>query len=159
MLEGRASMLEAYAGRWHVVASNFGMWLKGNREHPSFNYRVVSDDRGAALDDRVTYFRRGRERVIAGISRPLDAGATQFLWRGRGLLSPLRSHWQCLWPAGIDDVAVIVFDRTLVTRAGADILSRTRLLPDDVLERVLATMSHHPDAAPHAGTMRRLPKR
>lgn len=71
----QASPLDAYARRWHVVASNFPIWLKGDRTRPTFNYRVIQDAAGAALDDRVVYARRGRERQIADISRPQDAAA------------------------------------------------------------------------------------
>ena len=148
--------LDAYAGRWHVVASNFPMWLKGNKADPTFNYRVIGNAGSWALDDRVIYVRHGREKIIAGISRPTDPAATHFIWRGRGLLSLLSSRWQIFWPGEDRHVAVVVFEKTLLTPAGADILCRTAELSDALLHMVLASMSHHPNAAEHVGSIHRV---
>ncbi|RZA17882.1 MAG: hypothetical protein EOP02_20860, partial [Proteobacteria bacterium] len=54
--------LLALEGRWHLHASTFPMWLKGNRRQPRFNYRVIADGQREALDDRVTWQQGGRER-------------------------------------------------------------------------------------------------
>lgn len=136
------------------------MWLKGDRTRPTFNYRVIEDAAGAALDDRAVHARRGRERRIASISLPRDAAATRFVRRGRGLLSLASSRWQAMISDDNHDVVVVVFEKALLTPTGADILARMPDLSDVALQQVVHVMScmvRHPDTASQAGRMRRMP--
>ena len=72
-------------------------------------------------------------------------------------MSLVRSRWQAIFPDDNRDIAVIVFEKTLLTPAGADILARAPDLSDAALQQVMACMARHPDAASQVESMRRLP--
>lgn len=146
-------------GRWHLVASTFPLWLKGDRRQPCFNYRVIADGPHWALDDCVTWRKDDHVRSIRGISRPRGDDATRFTWRGRGWLRPLRSDWEIFHPDAADtDTAVVVFDRTLFTPAGADVITRAPDLAEARLHEIATLMRQHPRAAAHVEGLLRLPR-
>jgi len=150
--------LHAPNGRWHLHASTFPMWLKGDRQQPCFNYRVITDGEGWALDDRVTWQKNGHERSINGISRPLDEDASHFKWRGRGWLAIASSRWEIFHPDPRDyDTAVVVFSRTLLTPAGADVIARGPELSEQNLHAIADAMRAHPSARSHVDALLRLP--
>lgn len=158
MSDPLAHALRAWEGRWWIVASTFPMWLKGGRRNPCFNYRVVADGEAWALDDRVAYQRNGRERVIAGVSRPLDAEATHFTWRGRGWLAIARSRWEGFAPdPERPDVVAVLFERTLFTPAGLDVIARSETLDDGILHATAQRLRQHPRASAHVDALLRLP--
>lgn len=111
--------LSDLAGRWHIVASNFPMWLDGKRQRPTFNYTV----RGGGLEDVVEFEREGHTKRIAGFDRPDDASNRAFTWRGRGLLYLFASRWRVLHHER--EWMLIGFEKTLATPAGADLVART----------------------------------
>lgn len=106
-------------GRWRVVATNFPMWVSGDRSDPVFEYETAKVQ-PLALTDRVHYRDRAdRERLVKGTSTWRGGS---FVWRGAGRLFPFRSRWGVSAAEG--DVLVIHFDRSLVTPAGIDVLVR-----------------------------------
>lgn len=110
---------DALPGRWAIRATNFPMWLHGERRAPRIEYRMRRAD-PLVLDDIVSYVhdRRGPGRIV-GTDRLRGDG---FVWRGRGMLGVLRSRWVV---AGLDGpVLAIRFARSVVTPAGADLLVR-----------------------------------
>ncbi|MCU1423070.1 MAG: hypothetical protein JWN36_2721 [Microbacteriaceae bacterium] len=106
-------------GVWSIGATNFPMWLRGDRLAPTFGYELQRES-PLVLGDTVTYFtREGAEKSIRGVDRFRHG---EFSWRGRGVLWLFRSRWRI---AGIDDerrFAVVRFSRTLATPAGVDII-------------------------------------
>ncbi len=113
------SLATALPGRWVVRATNFPMWLRGDRHAPVIEYAVLQSD-PLVLSDTVEYIddRRGPRRVL-GVDRARGDG---FVWRGTGVLRMLRSRWQV---AGLhDSVLCIRFARSAVTPAGIDVLVR-----------------------------------
>ncbi len=118
--------VEWLPGTWHVLATNFPMWLKGDKLQPTFTYTTLADGR---LLDEVRYRRKddGAVETITGYDQ-FDDDKQMFVWRGKGLLFIARSEWQVLNVRGDGNAAVIVFNRTLFTAAGMDVISR---LPDD----------------------------
>lgn len=116
----------ALAGTWHVVATTFPMWLKGDRRSPTFTYTPT--DRPGRLEDRVRYQTRRGEGEIRGFDQQDPACSARFVWRGAGLLWPLSSEWTVLYLQ--DDVAALSFSKTLFTPAGLDVLVRAPG-PDD----------------------------
>jgi hypothetical protein len=114
-------LAEILPGTWIVRASNFPMWLSGERESPRFTYGLVAAD-PLTLDDDVSYVTKsGETKHIVGIDRWAHTG---FVWRGKGLMRLLSSRWSVI---GADDsraVVAIRFEKTLATPAGIDILVR-----------------------------------
>lgn len=120
---------QLFVGTWHIVASNFPMWVAGGRTQPRFHYEQLEPGR---LSDRVTYVRRGRERQILGIDTRLPGDMPAYRWRGAGVLRLLRSDWQVSqWDPGYA-WAVITFAKSLVTPAGMDLIARS---PGNELEK------------------------
>ncbi|MFJ4713689.1 hypothetical protein [Streptomyces sp. NPDC088785] len=147
------------AGTWHIVCSSFPMWQGGRRTDATFTYTPL--ERGGAgpprLADDVGYRTGGgRRRRIRGVDTRLTARpGTVYRWRGRGPLALLSSEWE-VREIGADDAwAVIVFSRSLVTPAGADVVVRAdRLTDPEVLAQSLAAGVRHeapPVARPAQG--------
>ena len=115
-----AVLAERLPGRWRIVATNFPMWLKGDKVDPVIEYGLQSDA-PLTLSDKVEYVDELRgDRNIEGVDR--STGDDGFVWRGAGILKLLRSRWSVI---GIDDdVMAIRFARSLVTPAGVDVLVR-----------------------------------
>lgn len=119
--------VEWLPGRWHVLATNFPMWLKGDKLRPTFTYTVMEDGR---LLDEVQYHRKDDDAVetITGYDQ-FDHEIGEFVWRGKGLLFIARSQWRVLDVRSDGEAAIIEFNKTLFTAAGMDVISRS---PDDV---------------------------
>jgi hypothetical protein len=118
------------SGRWHIVATNFPMWLDGKRMRPTFNYAV----RDGGLEDIVEYEQGGRTKRIVGFDRPHDATNRAFTWRGRGLLFLFASRWTVLHHDA--EWMLIGFEKTLATPAGADLVSRRLPTASQAAERL-----------------------
>ena len=70
-----ATLQRVLPGRWTVKATNFPMWLSGERRDPAFEYVVLRDD-PLVLADEVTYTDAdGKTKSIRGVDR----------WNGAGL--------------------------------------------------------------------------
>jgi len=115
--------VEQLLGTWHIVRTNFPMWLNPRNRAPRFEYGAIAghDDR---MSDCVRYRRGGRDKAIRGVDRQDPGRPCHFTWRGRGLLALLRSEWFVLELDGKAGLAAILFTETLFTPAGLDIVTR-----------------------------------
>lgn len=115
------TLADVLPGTWNVVATNFPMWLTGERLSPRFEYGLISSD-PLVLSDEVAYLQAdGQSKSIVGVD---TWRGDEFVWRGKGLLRLFASHWSI---AGLSDdgsVAVVRFSKSLVTPAGVDIIVR-----------------------------------
>jgi hypothetical protein len=105
-------------GRWILKATNFPMWLSGERREPRFEYGVRRTS-PLTLSDTVSYRDvSGREKQIHGTDTWNGRG---FTWRMRGIGGLfVRSHWEI---AGVrQGLLVIRFEKSSVTPAGVDIV-------------------------------------
>lgn len=133
MPEG-GSPAESLPGTWSIGATNFPMWLTGDRLSPTITYRVRREV-PLELNDRVSYFTAGGiEKNIDGVDR---LRGHDFIWRGKGLLALFASRWRVIGAAGDGAFVVIRFSKSLATPAGVDILVRDGLPPDE-LRRLVA---------------------
>jgi hypothetical protein len=108
-------------GEWAVGATNFPMWLTGERLSPRFTYGLRRTS-PLELDDRVSYLTRsGAAKSIVGVDR-FSRGI--FTWRGRALLKLFASRWAVVGASSAGDFVVIRFSKTLATPAGVDIVVR-----------------------------------
>jgi hypothetical protein len=110
--------LQELEGRWYINQSNFPMWLKGDKTQPTFNYTVATRKGKRGLEDVVQYQKNGRSKRIRGFDQVLNAANTDFLWRGKGLLSLLSSAWVILYVSPQRDWAVIAFKKPYLHRRG-----------------------------------------
>lgn len=125
-------------GEWYVLASNFPMWLKGNKQYPRFNYDVEVNGTTVGLKDEVRYVQDNKPRVIKGFDKPLNQLNTAFEWRGEGLLWLIRSRWQIIdYDMQNKNWLIISFKKTLFTPAGIDIVSRKPMLPPVVINGII----------------------
>ena len=108
-------------GTWFIAATNFPMWLSGERREPRFNYELLSTD-PLVLADEVSYVTAEGEqkRIIGKDTWKHD----EFVWRGKGLLKPFSSRWHIAGAADDGTVLVIRFEPSLATPAGIDIVVR-----------------------------------
>ena len=119
------AMADLLPGTWIVAATNFPMWLSGERLNPRFEYGLISRE-PLVLSDDVTYVagqgkRAGAQKHIHGRDTYIDDG---FMWRGTGMMKMFTSRWHI---GGISDdgsIAAVHFTKTLGTPAGVDIIVR-----------------------------------
>lgn len=138
--------LDQLVGRWHVLATNFPMWLKGDKTQPTFEYAKLADGR---LDDTVAYLKAGKRHTIRGIDTQHTGAPTYFTWRGRGWLKLFTSHWAV---DAIDPLAgqwaVISFSKTLATPEGVDVIARE--VSAEAVEKARAVIDADPVLAAKA---------
>jgi hypothetical protein len=143
----------AMAGRWHIQRTTFPMWLSGSKLSPSLEYGVVEGD--PRLTDTVTYrTRAGAEKTIRGFDTQDQEISARFVWRGKGLLAPLKSEW---WVYHFDPsagVCAIYFGRTLFTPEGIDVVSRAEVATDSDLQGALTATRDVPALAGLLSTLR-----
>lgn len=121
MITDAESLAVLLPGSWLVGASNFPIWLRGDRLLPRFDYELAGTA-PLTLIDRVSYLTRaGDTKVISGIDK---FGPRGFTWRGRGMLKLFASHWQVIGAADDGSFVVIRFTKTRITPAGVDIITR-----------------------------------
>lgn len=129
--------LKDLEGKWYIQATNFPMWLKGDKQNPSFNYTVIESSKGVKrLLDEVKFVKKGKEKAIVGFDTPLNASNTKFKWRGKGILGVLKSKWEILYWDKAEEWAIIGFEKTLFTPKGYDIISRKRNLVGVIEQKV-----------------------
>lgn len=126
-------------GTWHVIGTNFPMWLKGDKVRPRFIYsnpRTV--DGREVFDDTVAYEQGGREKTIVGVDT--SDGPGKYVWRGRGWLRFFVSRWEIVAVSPDEQSLALKFTKTLFTPAGIDIIARTPTVNEDVYAGVLASI-------------------
>lgn len=128
-------------GKWYINQSNFPMWLKGDKTSPTFNYTLLKKKKGVYLSDKVSYLKNGKIKSINGIDKPLDTTNREFVWRGNGLLSLLKSKWKILHLEVNEQWAIIFFKQTLFTPQGYDVISREPVLSPEVAQKIEATLN------------------
>ncbi|WP_373513731.1 hypothetical protein [Persicitalea sp.] len=111
-------------GKWYIHYSDFPMWLKGDKLNPTFNYRYGKRGAVTGLHDEVVFTKNGKQKSIVGFDTPTDATNTSFVWRGKGLLSLVKSKWEILHLSSDKRWAIIHFEKTLFTPEGYDVISR-----------------------------------
>ncbi len=113
-----ATLQQVLPGRWTVKATNFPMWLSGERREASFEYVLLRTD-PLVLGDEVTYAEAdGKIKSIRGVDRWNGRG---FTWRMNGLRGLfVKSRWEV---AGVrQGLVVIRFDKSALTPAGVDVI-------------------------------------
>lgn len=139
-----AMTLETLQGKWYIHFSNFPMWLKGDKTHPTFNYTIEKRGGIEGLKDEVIYFKKGKQKSIIGFDKPINKMNTQFIWRGKGLLSLLKSEWHVLYLDPTNTWAIIGFKKTLFTPSGYDVISKNKKTPngfEQIMEAKLKELS------------------
>jgi lipocalin len=128
-------------GGWHVLASNFPMWLEGKRTEPIFIYRLQTSGDAATLDDTVAYTESGRRETIEGTDTQDPSTPAHFTWRGKGLLGAFSSDWVVAHESPDQRWMVLYFTKTFATPEGVDVIAKMPVLsPEDraAVDKVLA---------------------
>lgn len=130
------------SGGWHVLASNFPMWLTGEKTDPVFIYGIKSPPgEPAKLDDTVAYNESGRRETIEGTDTQDPNMPSHFTWRGNGLLAAFASDWAVVATAPDDRWMILYFTKTIATPEGVDVIGRTPEISEEdraAVERLLA---------------------
>ena len=136
-----------FRGSWYIIATNYGFWK--NRIHPVVTYGEVPGEPDS-MTDRLSFEVRApwggayRPKVLEGIDRKHNEPG-HFIWRGKGLLSIIRSPW-CVVAVGPQyDWAVTYFARSNVgTAAGVDVYARTPSLAPELVSEILSQVRTDP---------------
>lgn len=108
-------------GSWIVRATNFPMWLDGERLRPRFSYELIKHSPLRLRDDVSYHTPQGEEKHIVGRDAWKGEG---FTWRGNGLLTPFTSKWSVSGANDDASVLAIRFQKSLATPAGNDVIVR-----------------------------------
>ncbi len=119
------------AGKWYIHYSDFPMWLKGDKLFPTFNYSLGRRGGTSGLEDEVKYIKDGRQKSISGFDTPTHERNVSFVWRGKGLMSLLKSEWEILYVDPAWQWAIIHFQKTLFTPEGYDVIGRDKQLSQE----------------------------
>ncbi|GAB3717304.1 hypothetical protein GCM10027592_59310 [Spirosoma flavus] len=151
------NLIPALLGTWFIFSTNFPMWLKGDKLNPTFTYsRTDKKANSNVLLDEVKYLKNGKTKTLTGYDCQDESDSTAFVWRGKGLLSLLRSKWNVAMIDPNGQWAVIWFSKTLFTPEGVDIISRNPQLSSETLKHIKVQMAAQPRLAKHLDTIREL---
>lgn len=108
-------------GTWRINATNFALWLAGDRLEPRLTFEIVGTQ-PLTLSEDVTYTTtEGDEKHILGTDRWSNG---EFTWRGKGLLSWGKSRWSVIGMSKDAAVVVIRFHGSRNAAERIDILVR-----------------------------------
>lgn len=150
------TLLQTLVGTWFICSTNFPMWLKGDKTNPTFTYTLANKKGKTGLLDEVKYLKNNRKQTLTGFDFPDPTAERAFVWRGKGLLSLVRSHWKVALLDSSGQWAVIWFSKTLFTPEGVDIISRSPTLPADQLARIQTLMEKDSLLNKHLSTLKPL---
>lgn len=118
--------LEKLEGTFHIIYTNFPMWLNGNKTDPMISYLIEEKNNVKGLRDQVDYQHNGKIHSILGFDKPLNELNTEFEWHGKGITGFITSKWQILYIDEQYDWMLIHFQKTLFTPEGYDVLSKRK---------------------------------
>ncbi|MBC7403349.1 MAG: hypothetical protein H7279_09310 [Microbacteriaceae bacterium] len=121
-----AALAALLPGTWHLGATNFAIWLGGDRLRPQFRYDLKTAD-PLVLREMVSYTAaRGVEKTFVGTDRLRSHhhGGDSFVWRGAGLHCFVTGRWSVV--GATEDSNILVIRRAKSTRAsaGVDVIVR-----------------------------------
>ncbi len=153
-----SSLVPALIGTWFICSSNFPMWLKGDKTNPTFTYSIPSRKaHSTVLLDEVKYLKWGKPKTLTGFDYQDTTDSSAFVWRGKGILSLVRSRWNVVLIDPHGQWAVIWFSKTWFTPEGVDIISRSPHLSAKTRNYIRALMTSHPLLVRHLATLHDLP--
>ena len=115
------SLADTLPGTWSIAATNFPMWLSGQRRQPRFSYVLLSQSPLIFSDDVSYTDAEGAERHILGQD---TFKHNEFVWRGRGRLRFFASRWTICGISDDGTIAVVRFSKSIATPGGLDIVVR-----------------------------------
>lgn len=133
--------LKSLEGTWYIHFSDFPMWLKGDKQYPTFTYTVKRRKGVVGLKDEVRYYKNNRAKSINGFDVPVDSSPGAFVWRGDGLLGLLKSKWDILYLDQKGTWAIIHFEKTLFTPEGYDVMARSAQLSEKMRQEFQEKLS------------------
>ncbi|MCW3084195.1 MAG: hypothetical protein JWP12_1561 [Bacteroidetes bacterium] len=138
------TFLTQIVGTWFIIGTNFPMWLKGDKQSPSFTYTVTQHKGKEVLLDEVKYLKKGKTKTITGYDRADETKQNAFVWRGKGLLAIAKSNWEIKLIDPQGNWVVIWFSKTLFTPEGIDIISRRQQLDEATLLEIKNKITQDP---------------
>lgn len=147
-------MLQFLIGTWFICSTNFPMWTKGDKLHPTFNYTLAAQKGKQVLFDEVKYLKKGKQKSIQGYDRQDKNDPSRFTWRGKGLLFIAKSNWQVVLKDPKGNWVVIHFSKTLFTPEGVDVICRKPRLEDSEFAVIRNEMEQNQLLRPHISTLK-----
>ena len=130
------SLLE---GKWHVVATNFPMWLNPANTDPNFNYTNFREKNGKLLfDDCVMYSKNKSPEQLKGKDKQKKSDELKFVWRGKGFLALFKSKWRVIASDKEGRWIAIYSAKTLVSPEGVDIIARKKNLSETEIKGIIS---------------------
>jgi hypothetical protein len=133
--------LHALQGTWYIHYSDFPMWLKGDKQYPTFTYTIQRRKGVVGLKDEVRYLKNNKAKSINGFDRPVENHPRSFVWRGDGFLVLLKSKWDILYLDPAVGWAIIHFEKTLFTPEGYDVMARSAQLTEKMEQEIQEKLS------------------
>ncbi|QKZ13124.1 lipocalin family protein [Spirosoma sp. KUDC1026] len=148
------NIISTLVGTWFICSTNFPMWLKGDKLDPTFTYSLTDKKADVpVLLDEVKYRKKGKQKTLTGYDYQDKHNPAAFVWRGKGLLSLVRSNWRVAMLDPEGQWAVIWFSKTLFTPEGVDVISRKSSLTAEQLNQIKAQMTNESLLKKHLQTL------
>ena len=107
--------LKSLEGTWYIHFSDFPMWLKGDKQYPTFTYTIKRRKGVVGLKDEVRYLKKGRPKSINAL---------------------LKSKWDIIYLDPEGTWAIIHFKKTLFTPEGYDVMARSGQLTEKMEQEI-----------------------
>ncbi|KAH6896776.1 hypothetical protein B0T10DRAFT_475075 [Thelonectria olida] len=140
-----APALDWLTTTWSVTHSTLSMWRSARNVRITYKLLPASSMGFPRLDDLVEYEpsnKEGARKTVAGIDTQA-AGPSSWNWRGKGMLTLIKSHWEVLgWgevktATGKERWAVTWFAPTMFTNEGFDVYcDRKEGISDETYEAI-----------------------
>ena len=108
-------------GTWRINATNFAMWLAGDRLEPRFTFEILGTQPLTLAENVIYTTAEGEEKHILGTDKWSNG---EFTWRGKGLLAWGKSRWSVIGMSTDATVVVLRFQRGRSARGDIDIIVR-----------------------------------
>ena len=151
-------------GHWYIYATNLNMWKDNLSPTITYSIHETLPDGRVRINDSVTYNTKRPcvgfvPKNIEGIDTQSTHKASRFQWRGNGILKLITSEFGIV---SVDNETthdqpyqwmVTMFDSTLFTSAGVDLMTRTRQPSTNVLNDFIRFCQENPIVRPKSRNM------
>lgn len=129
--------LKHLVGRWYILESTLNFWKNPNIIDPEITFTIAP---GKFINE-THYLENGKSKSVKAYDFFLDKSKLEFLYQMKGWKFMVKSKWRVEYFAEDKSWAVVSFDKTMISRAGIQIISRTKDLNPVVLEHIHSKIS------------------
>ena len=133
--------LSEISGRWFLQYTGSPYWKRADINTISFNYKAVHKGEEFVLEDKVEYKKSGKMRFRLGTDYPVEAFERTFEWKAKGINKFFRNRFEISLLE--KDYMVLFYEKTLLSPACIDIVTRNKILEDNLKQEIFSRISNN----------------